>query len=96
LRESWMRSFSRLGQDVGEEAFGLAPFDAGEVLEGGSCGDEDGVDFVLAHELAGQVEAGVALVVGDGGDVFGAVFEGEDGGWEVFGGCGGFLLGLQG
>ena len=47
---------------------------AGEVVERGSGGDDDGVDFVLVHEGAGAVEALLALGEGDG-DGFGC------GGW---------------
>ena len=43
--------------------------------------------LVLLHELAGEVEAGLALVDGDGDDVFAAVGEGEDGGGEGGVGC---------
>ncbi len=68
-----------LGQDVGEEALGLAPVGAGEIEERGAGGEQNGVDAVLFHELAGAVVAGGALVGGDGVDVGAAVREGEDG-----------------
>jgi len=78
-----------LGENVGEEPLGLAPGHAGEVAEGGAGGDEDGVHAVGLHELAGEVEAGLALVFGDGDDVFAAVGEGENGGGEGWLGAGG-------
>ena len=78
-----------LGEDVGKEPLGLAPGHAGEVAEGGAGGDEDGVHAVGLHELAGEVEAGLTLVFGDGDDVFAAVGEGEDGGGEGWLGAGG-------
>jgi hypothetical protein len=86
-----------LWDDVGEEALGLAPVGSGVVLQRGAGGDEDGVHAVLLHELAGEVEAGVALVDGDGDDVCGAVGEGEDGGgegWFFAGGCDGLVDGF--
>jgi len=87
-----------LWEDVGEEALGLVPSGAGEVAERGAGGDEDGVEGVGLHELAGEVEAGLALVLGDGDDVFSAVCEGEDRGRESFGWCflRGAFLGLEG
>ena len=68
------------GDDVGEEALGLSPVGSGEILQGGSGGDEDAADFVLFHELASAVEAGFALLDGDGDDVFLTIVEREHGG----------------
>ena len=68
------------GDDVGEESLGLSPVGSGEILQGGSGGDEDAVDFVLLHELASAVETGFALLDGDGDDVFLTIVEREHGG----------------
>ena len=77
------------GEDVGEEALGLAPVGAGEVEERGAGGEEDGVDAEVAHEFAGAVVAGSALLFGDGVDVGAAILQGEDGRGERGGVCGG-------
>jgi hypothetical protein len=68
-----------LREDVGEETLGLAPVRASEVGERGAGGEEDGVDAVLLHELAGAVVTGGALVGADGMNFGAAVAQGEDG-----------------
>ena len=73
------------GRVQAEEALGLAPAEAGEVVERGAGGDDDGVDLVLVHEGAGAVEALLALGEGDGDGFVAAVGEGGDGGREIFG-----------
>ena len=54
------------GEDPGEEALGLAPTQAGEVVERGAGGDDEGVDLVLGEKLAGAFDALLALFEGDG------------------------------
>ena len=81
------------GEGPGEEAFGLAGRNAEEVLEGGAAGDGEGGEFVPDEELAGAVDALLALGGGDGDGLMGAVFEGEDGGGEIV--RGGRGLGVQ-
>jgi len=70
-----MRPLSKTGQTMKGASFcrrvqakkrRLAPAEAGEVVEGGAGGDDDGVDVVLVHEGAGSVEALLALGEGDG------------------------------
>ena len=74
------------GEGPGEEAFGLAPAESGEVVERGAGGDDDGVDAVLVHEGVGTFEALLAFGKSDG-DGFGTtVGEGSDGGWKLYGG----------
>lgn len=71
-----------LRKDVGEEALRLVPVRAGEVIQRGAGGEEDGVDAVGLHELAGAVVTGGEFLFGDGVDVGAAVAKGEDGGGE--------------
>jgi hypothetical protein len=66
-----------------EEAFGLAPAEAGEIVEGSACSDDDGIDLILVHEGACAVEALFALSEGDGGSFGAAAGECGDGGWEM-------------
>ena len=63
--------------------------EAGEVVERGAGGDDDGVDLVLVHEGAGAVEALLAFGEGDGDGFGAAVGEGGDGGGRVFGAAAG-------
>ena len=84
----------------------MVPGHAGEVAERGAGGHEDGVDVVLLHEVAGEIEAGLAFVFSDGDDVFRAICESEDGFGEGcgltgrrcggVGGLGGGFLGVEG
>ena len=67
------------GEGPREEALRLTPAQASEVGERSSGGDDDGVDFVLAHEGAGTVEALFALGECDGDGFVAAVAEGRDG-----------------
>ena len=71
------------GEGPCEEALRLAPAEAGEVVERGAGGDDDGVDAVLVHEGAGSVEALFALGEGDGDGFGSAAGEGRDGGRET-------------
>ena len=81
------KGVSFCGECPSEEAFGLAPAEAGEISERGACGDDGGVDFVLLHEGAGAVEALLAFGQGDGDGFIAAVGEGGDRGRELgFGG----------
>jgi len=61
----------------------LAGGDAEEVLQGGAAGDGEGGELVLGEELAGAVDAVLALGGGDGDGFVGAVFELLHGGWEL-------------
>lgn len=75
------------GQDVSEEALGLAPVRAGEVEERGARGQNDGVQAVLVHQLAGAVVTSGTLLGSDGTDVGAAVAKTEDGRGKCGGRC---------
>ncbi len=66
------------GERPREEALGLAGGDAEEVLQGGAAGDGEGGEFVLGEQLAGTVDALLALGGRDGDGLVGAVLEGEN------------------
>jgi len=65
------------GEDPGEEALGLSPGEAGEVVERGAGADDEGVELVFGKELAGALYSVFAFFEGDG-DSFGAA-AGESG-----------------
>jgi hypothetical protein len=71
------------GEDPGEETFGLPPGEAGEVVEGGAGADDEGVDLVFGEELAGALNAMLALLEGNGDGLGAAVFEGGECGREL-------------
>jgi len=73
------------GEGPGEEALGLAGGDAEEVLQGGAAGDGERSEFILGEELAGAVDAVLALGGRDGDGLVGAVFERGDSGWVLRG-----------
>jgi len=79
-----------LRKDVGEETLGLSPLGGGEIAERGAGGEDDGIEAVLLHELAGEVDAVGTFFDGDGDDVLGTVSERGDGRgeWSVAGGGG--------
>ncbi len=79
--KGWAHNEGRggLGQNVGKQTLGLTPVRAGEVEQGGPCGEQNGVDAVFVHQLPGTVVARRALAGGDGMDVRAAVAQGEKG-----------------
>ncbi len=85
------------GEDPGEEALGLSPGEAGEVVERGAGADDEGVDLVFGEEFAGALYAVFALFEGDGDGFGSAAFEGSEGGRELDVGGGRHVgaLGLQ-
>ena len=54
------------GEDPGEEALGLAPTQASEVVERGAGGHDERVDLVLCEKLTGVFDALLALFECDG------------------------------
>ena len=71
-------------EDESPEAFAAVEVEICEVDRGtGGVGEDDGVDFVLGHQLAGALDAGLAFGVGEGVGPAGEIGEGFDCGGGV-------------
>ena len=73
------------GKDESPEAFAAVEVEICEVDRGtGGVGEDDGVDFVQGHQLAGALDAGHSFGVGEWAGLAGEIGEGFDCGGGVW------------